>query len=296
MNFPMPCSDNNECTIDSCDPATGCVYTPVNINDNNACTTDACDTLTGAVTHTAIVCNDNSVCTTDSCDPASGCVYTPISCDDGNACTADSCDAAVGCIHASITCDDGNACTTDSCNPASGCVTAPIVCNDGNACTTDSCDPATGCVTAPVVCNDGNACTTDTCDPATGCVYTVDPNCNTCPADQYSTVTIDGGGQNPSTVDKQVQTSFTVVGNSGCIVSYTKSKVVVTPGTILLFDCKVGNGPQPGNGTWQGNALAFDPVTHEITCPAATGDVGKLIVDNKSNGGSDTDRITVAVQ
>jgi len=46
------CNDNNACTTDTCNPATGCVFTP-------------------------ITCNDNNVCTTDTCDPATGCVFTP---------------------------------------------------------------------------------------------------------------------------------------------------------------------------------------------------------------------------
>jgi len=105
-----------------------------------------------------------------------------------------------------------------------------------------------------------------------------------------------GGGQNPATVDKQVQTQFKVHNNSGCIVSYTSSKIVVSPGTILEFDCQTYSNPKPSSGTWQGAALAFDPVNHIITCPAPSGDVGRLSVDNKISGGKDTDRITVSVQ
>jgi len=40
------------------------------------------------------------------------------------------------------------------------------------------------------------------------------------------------------------------------------------------------------------------PVGAEFTiaCPAVSGDVGKLILDNKGSGGKDTDRITIKVQ
>jgi len=45
------CDDSIDCTVDSCDPATGCVYEP----DNNAC-------------------GDGDPCTSDVCEAASGCV------------------------------------------------------------------------------------------------------------------------------------------------------------------------------------------------------------------------------
>ena len=124
----VTCNDNNECTDDTCDPATGCVYTPDPSNsctDNNACTTDACvPNATGiSCVSTPIACDDGNPCTDDSCDPASGCVYTP---DPTNSCT------------------DGNICTNDACSTTGQCVSTPVVCTDNNDCTDDSCDPTTG--------------------------------------------------------------------------------------------------------------------------------------------------------
>ncbi len=121
MHAAVVCDDDDECTTDTCDPATGCVYTP-------------------------IACNDNNECTVDRCDPSVGCVYTPIECNDSDACTVDMCDPDTGCVHAPVNCDDNDACTTDTCDPATGCVHADVDCDDGDACTSDSCDPATGCV------------------------------------------------------------------------------------------------------------------------------------------------------
>jgi hypothetical protein len=95
-------------------------------------------------------------------------------------------------------------------------------------------------------------------------------------------------------VDLQIQTGFTVM-NDGCIVNSTASTVTVTPGTVLQFDCKKGSGPQPSTGSWLGVPISTD-ATHTIECTTATGDVGKLILDNKSNGGKDTDRMTIKVQ
>src|SRR5436190_8254827 len=36
-----------------------------NIDDNNACTTDACNTATGAIIHSPVNVNDNNACTVD---------------------------------------------------------------------------------------------------------------------------------------------------------------------------------------------------------------------------------------
>ena len=132
----LDCNDNNPCTDDSCDPATGCVHTNNTspCNDGNACTTN--DTCGGGTCSGGPppVCNDNNVCTTDTCDPATGCVFTnnTIPCSDGNACTTgDTCGGGVCNPGGPTNCDDGQCCTIDSCNPATGCVytanTAPPV-------------------------------------------------------------------------------------------------------------------------------------------------------------------------
>jgi len=80
----------NKGTVDPCcDAATRC-------SDNNACTTDFCDTATGVCSHTTVVCNDNNLCTTDTCNTTTGCVFTPKNCSDSLLCTNDSCDPATG--------------------------------------------------------------------------------------------------------------------------------------------------------------------------------------------------------
>ena len=52
----VDCDDNNECTYDVCDPATGaCEHFGycdcVNCNDDNECTDDVCDLTTGVCTN-----------------------------------------------------------------------------------------------------------------------------------------------------------------------------------------------------------------------------------------------------
>jgi hypothetical protein len=176
----VACNDGNLCTDDSCNPATGCVFTNNHVpcDDKNACTTN--DTCSGGscVGGPPPNCNDGNVCTDDSCNPAAGCVHTnnTTPCNDSNACTTnDTCSGGTCVGGPPPNCDDTNPCTDDSCKPATGCVhtnnTAP--CSDGNACTTnDTCAGGT-CVGGPLLtCNDGNLCTDDSCNPATGCVFT----------------------------------------------------------------------------------------------------------------------------
>jgi hypothetical protein len=185
------CDDNNSCTNDSCDSATGCVHA-ANSNscdDGNACTNnDVCSGGACKGTSAPISCDDGNACTIDTCDPEKGCIHTAVangtSCNDGNACNGpDACNAGT-CQHGPpLTCDDGNACNgVETCNPASGCVAGtPPVCNDGNACNgVETCNPASGCVAGtPPVCNDGNACNgVETCNPSSGCVAGTPLNCD----------------------------------------------------------------------------------------------------------------------
>ena len=110
---PLNCDDGSLCTVDSCNTATGCVFTAKNCDDSNACTADSCDPTTGACVNTAITCDDNNACTTDSCNSATGCVNTAITCPVG-----EFCDTATGaCVicTSNAHCNDNNNCTADTC-------------------------------------------------------------------------------------------------------------------------------------------------------------------------------------
>ncbi|MCK9419797.1 MAG: hypothetical protein M0R70_10510 [Nitrospirae bacterium] len=179
------CNDNNACTIDTCNTATGCVYTPIVCNDNNACTIDTCNPSVGCV-YTPIVCNDNNACTDDFCDPQTGaCIHTNnmAVCNDNKLCTEnDICSNGV-CKGKAKNCNDNNICTSDFCNATTGaCIhmNNTALCTDNNACTLS--DRCAGGVCVPGTsknCNDNNICTTDTCDTATGaCLNTlISPTC-----------------------------------------------------------------------------------------------------------------------
>ncbi|MFT7621077.1 MAG: outer membrane protein OmpA-like peptidoglycan-associated protein [Myxococcota bacterium] len=220
-------------------------------DDNNNCTADECNAATGFCTSTSILCNDGDACTIDFCDPATGqcssvgsndpnCCAPPVGgCSDGNVCTTDQWSALTcscvftpsngpGCCETPpFGCSDGNQCTTDqwslatcSCvhtpNNGPGCCGAPAAgCSDGNPCTTDQWSTITcecvytpnntpGCCQPPAVgCSDGNPCTTDTWNANTcSCVYTPNnaPGCcqppaggcndgNSCTTDSWSQAT-----------------------------------------------------------------------------------------------------------
>lgn len=130
---PGVCDDDDECTIDGCDPiGGGCTTTIL-----PGCVTDPCF---------EVVCDDGDSCTVDQCDPTTGeCLFTPIpgcvpdpcedlDCDDDNPCTADDCDSEDGeCVH----------------TPIDGCV--PFPCGDPKAGScfvanpTPNCDNASCC-------------------------------------------------------------------------------------------------------------------------------------------------------
>lgn len=168
------CADEDPCTTDTCDPASGCGHarTTGSCNDGDLCTSD--DTCaSGSCAGTPIDCNDNDVCTQDGCDSLSGCTRLPLSgllCDDLDPCsTGDTC--VNGKCKGTGGCDDGKECTTDTCEPGGGCSHENRAgsCNDGDPCSSDDHCVADACV-GTRNCDDGNPCTTDECT-LTGCVH-----------------------------------------------------------------------------------------------------------------------------
>ncbi len=102
---PLDCDDGDGCTVDSCDPASGCAH--------------------------QFACDDGNPCTLDSCDQATGCHHVPvtdgISCADHNACNGDeTCQSGACTAGAPPTCSDGPACTSASCDRTRGCTYAPV--------------------------------------------------------------------------------------------------------------------------------------------------------------------------
>ncbi|MEZ4266339.1 MAG: hypothetical protein R3F39_08160 [Myxococcota bacterium] len=200
---PRDCADQNPCSIDACDPATGlCTHQPdpraacddgdpctaadscatgvcggaaLPCDDGDPCTSDACDPQTGACVATALnggACDDGSLCTDDDACVAGVCTGEATDCDDGDPCTTDSCSVSAGCLHEVWTgeCDDGDPCTTADQCAAGVCAGAALDCSDDVACTEDRCESGE-CVHTPdaAACDDGNPCTGASCDPVAGC-------------------------------------------------------------------------------------------------------------------------------
>jgi len=176
---PLTCPPK-PCFTVACDPAKGCLYTPIACPASDNCTTWGCDENANSVTFGSchitshcskpqcIVntdCNDNNKCTNDFCIN-SNCSWTQAVCGVSNNCTTFTCDPILGCKNTSIVCNDFNMCTKDSCNGKvkGGCVFEPITCNKTDACYNTFCSPIAGCYSALKPCNlTTNNCTIVAC-------------------------------------------------------------------------------------------------------------------------------------
>ncbi len=213
---PLVCDDSNDCTDDSCVPATGCVFTDDDSNactDNNACTADEC--LSGTCVSTPdFDCDDGDQCTIDTCDPSDGsCINDTVAaegqgCDDGDLCTlSDTCQGGA-CVGVVNTCDDGDQCTVDTCNAGDGSCTNDaaaangMTCSDGLLCTNpDTCNAGV-CEGVAILCDDLNSCTDDACNPGTGTCDFVPNTGNSCTDNNACTEDVcDAAGDCISTVD-----------------------------------------------------------------------------------------------
>lgn len=124
------CDDSNLCTVDSCDPKSGCRNEVANCVDGNACTADKCDAKTGKCGFDAAALDgkacdgDGSPCTVNDVCKLGVCkIGQKIVCNlPTKACEQAACVAAAQggfqCVVTDATedtaCDDGNACTTAS--------------------------------------------------------------------------------------------------------------------------------------------------------------------------------------
>lgn len=107
----VTCADVVDCTVDTCDPARGCVFEPVHQR-----------------------CDDDNPCTTDTCSPASGCARAVVQ--DGTPCGPFSCTQLETCFYGvcvaaptpdGFPCEDGDLCTTGDTCQAQACVSGETV-------------------------------------------------------------------------------------------------------------------------------------------------------------------------
>ncbi len=178
----LTCDDHNECTDDSCNAKTGCVFSDntAACDDGNACTKDdtCAEGVCGGPGAAMLDCGDGNPCTDDLCDPAIGCLHldNADACQDGDACTiGDTCVGGLCKPGDALKCDDGKYCNgAETCIPAAGCTNgAPPQVDDGVVCTLDACEEATDQVThVPLnaACDDGKFCNgAEACDKLLGC-------------------------------------------------------------------------------------------------------------------------------
>ena len=203
------CDDSDPCTLDTCDPATGCpkdqnppviLVTPAtcglkgnepcDCDDGDPCTVgDKCNAVAKCSAGAVRTCDDLNACTDDVCDKVSGkCTFAAKQdgtvCDDGDkyCTTGDACKSGA-CVGTPLACDPApNACTIVACTfQNKGCANNPNIggtCDDGEPCTNpDTCaadndNPGQGkCLGAPNTCDDKNPCTDDSCTPGVGCQH-----------------------------------------------------------------------------------------------------------------------------
>jgi hypothetical protein len=167
----LGCDDGDACTVDSCDPVTGCSQ---KAGPAGSCCKFASDCLAAGLV--AGACQVVS-CKSGSCEVVADETANGKACDDESACTIDdSCQAGACTGGVPKSCEKPalGACVTVACEAGSGdCVQTPLAegagCSDGNACTvSDVCDAVGGCAGTAKDCGAGDVCTLATCDAGTG--------------------------------------------------------------------------------------------------------------------------------
>jgi len=186
----IDCDDQNPCTVDECNPLSGCSNEPrsgMSCDDENICTAgDTCNSGTCESGSATLNCSDDDPCTADTCDSELGCLNTPMQdneiCDINpnvkevclNGLCEEYCDS-------NSDCNDNIDCTVDECNPDNHSCTFSsdhISCDDGVFCNgAEYCDMNFGCTEGMVPeCDDQISCTDDICD-------TQDDQCVSVPQD-----------------------------------------------------------------------------------------------------------------
>ena len=184
------CSDQEPCTVDSCDDTGACQHVidvAITCDDGNACSSDDHCQADGSCGGTVKDCGDGDDCTDDFCNEDSAeCfhfVNAENACDDDDPCTLDdACTTNGECLGTDKVCEDDDPCTNNLCNGGSGlCVfvlDTTLLCDDADPCTQqDRCQPNGLCVGLPGGCDDDDPCTIDSCADGGGACVTA-PRCS----------------------------------------------------------------------------------------------------------------------
>lgn len=114
----LDCDDEIECTMDSCEPAEGCLHEAIDVvcADAYDCTSEECDLNSGCVVKAHHdLCDDEIDCSDNICDPHTGCRFEldDLQCPEGQVC-----DALLDCIECY---QDSDCLDAEVCNGAESC-------------------------------------------------------------------------------------------------------------------------------------------------------------------------------
>ena len=175
---PITCNDDDACTEDSCDPASGCVFEP-----QADCMASCGDGLCNAF-ETCTGCSSDcgsclATCGNQKCETGETCAGCPADCGKcPSFCSNGKCEAGETCASCPQDC---GACTVfcpDAvCDPEESCSTCPADCGPCPAvCPNADCEPGETCQSCPADCGTCKpVCPNGACDAG--------ETCNTCPAD-----------------------------------------------------------------------------------------------------------------
>ncbi len=316
--------DNDACTTNGyCDKQTGCVNpTPISCDDQDVCTLDSCNPATGCL-NVKDTCDDHIECTADSCVQGQGCLHVPenSSCDDKNPCTKDICDPQVGCRHEPVEvgtvcreaagdcdvaemCDGtGAPCPQDSfkpvdavCRPAAGecdkaetCTGSSPLCpadavkpaetscgDDGNVCTRDICDGSSVSCTHPAG-NGGTVCrqASDLCDQNALCTGTS----SVCPSNPFKPASVVCRGAHGV-----CDTPESCTGSSAACPAdaFLPNTVTCRPsaGVCDTPESCTGNGPDCPNDVFKPSTTVCRPAAGECDVPDNCSGLGAACTDD----------------
>jgi hypothetical protein len=123
LGFAPRCTDGDECTIDSCDPAVGCVHEPDPVC--TAPTTSTTDVPSTSTTTTTRTSTSSTTTTRPPGAPEAECLPGTADCDDGDPCTRDDCNTDGTCSAVPLTGIAGVTCTCERTLPAACASTLP---------------------------------------------------------------------------------------------------------------------------------------------------------------------------
>jgi EGF domain-containing protein len=268
------CDDDNICTLDSCDPASGCKHNGDSIT-TVGCSADKCGTgwkCAGDAAGTCVADSytqcPNSPCGTGVCNPTDGsCSMTNVAdntdCDDGDACTiGEKCTGGVCGGGTTASCDDNNPCTTDTCTDSCHNVANTASCNDNNPCTIN--DACFGGQCAP----SGHE-TPKTCAASDQCHAGM---CNASNAGACDQVALTGNSCN----DNNSCSASSTCQNGTCTPSGTfdacgAQATGCTAGNPNICTCNAGYHTSGGTCVPDTNECASNPCDPNATCSDPTG-------------------------